>query len=136
MLRTVGQWAVDAADDAPLLAGLGLAVVATVKLVVAVVPVLATRGVVRLPRRLWRPLAWLAATVLTAYGALNCVVAWLVLSGALNPAGGYDRDAMIGHGYLWDPLFLVWGLLLGASLFTSRRADDATVRRPPRSPAR
>lgn len=131
LLSTVGQWAVNAADDAPLASGLVLGAVATVKLVVAVVPVLATRGTVRLPRRLWRPISWLAATVLTAYGALNSVVAWLVLSGVMEPAGGYDREAMIGHAYLWDPLFLLWGLLLGAGLFVSRRDSAA-----PTSPAR
>lgn len=121
LLPTVGQWAVDAGNDAPLSAGLLLGGVAAVKAVVAVVPVLAVRGTVRLPPRVWRPLGCVAAVVLTAYGALNSVVAWLVLGGVVRTADGFDHDAMRGHGYLWDPLFLLWGLLLGSGLFASRR---------------
>ncbi len=37
----------------------------------------------------------------------------------LEPDGGYDRRAMIGHVFLWDPLFLVWGLLV-AGLYVTR----------------
>lgn len=115
LLRTVGQWAVDYARDAPVLSGLVLAVVAVVKAAVAVVPLASTR--VSLPHpRVWRSISWLVAVVLVGYGGLNSVVAWLVLGGVLRPGGGYDRQAMIGHGYLWDPLFLIWGLLLAGGL--------------------
>jgi len=37
----------------------------------------------------------------------NTVVAALVLAGGIDPDGGYDRRAMIGHAFLWDPLFLI-----------------------------
>jgi hypothetical protein len=50
-------------------------------------------------------------------GAVNSVAASLVLSGALQTNSPIDREAMIGHGYLWDPLFLAWGLLLAAGLY-------------------
>ncbi len=33
---------------------------------------------------------------------------------------------MIGHAYLWDPLFLAWGVALAIGLFASR-GRDATV---------
>ncbi len=53
LLRTVGQWAVDYAQDAPVVAGLVLAVVAAVKAAVAIVPLVSARR--RLPRpRVWR----------------------------------------------------------------------------------
>ncbi|WP_238009478.1 DUF3995 domain-containing protein [Dactylosporangium sp. AC04546] len=123
LLPTVGQWAVAYAREAPVTAGLLLIVVAAVKCAVAILPVLASRRKLARPA-VWRGLAWLAAIVLTGYGALNSVVAWLVLGGALRPEGGFERQAMIGHAYLWDPLFLVWGLLLGAGLLvgsTDRR---------------
>jgi hypothetical protein len=115
LLRTLGEWAVDNAREAPVAAGLLLATVAAVKCAVAIIPLLASKGLLPRPR-VWRGLAWLAAIVLTVYGAVNSVVGWLVLGGATRPEGGFDRQAMIGHAYLWDPLFLVWGLLLGAGL--------------------
>jgi len=122
LLPTVGQWAVGFARDEPVTAGLLLIVVAAVKCAVAIFPVAASQRKLARPRA-WRGLAWLAAIVLTAYGALNSLVAWLVLSGALRPEGGFDRQSMIGHAYLWDPLFLIWGLLLGAGLLAGRRGD-------------
>ena len=116
LLRTVGEWAVDSAREAPVAVGVFLTTVAAVKGAVAIIPVLASRSLLPGPR-VWRGLAWLAAIVLTGYGVVNSVVGWLVLGGAVTPEGGFDRQAMIGHAYLWDPLFLVWGLLLGAGLF-------------------
>ena len=117
LLPTVGQWAVTVAREAPVAAGLLLFAVAAVKCVVVVVPLMSSRRPLPRPGA-WRAFAWLAAIVLTGYGALNSIVAWLVLGGVLRPAGGFDRQAMLGHAYLWDPLFLVWGLLLGAGLLS------------------
>jgi Protein of unknown function (DUF3995) len=116
LLPTVGQWAVEYAREEPLAAGLLLIVIAAVKSAVAIIPLVASRRSVP-GQAVWRGLAWLAAIVLTGYGALNSVVAWLVLGSVLEPEGGFDRQAMVGHAYLWDPLFLVWGVLLGAGLF-------------------
>lgn len=121
LLPTVGEWAVVYAREAPLSAALVLLVVTAVKGVVALAPAIAVRRAVVLPRAWWL-LGWLAAVVLVGYGGVNTVVAWLVLGGAVESASGYDREAMIGHAFLWDPLFLVWGLLLGAGLWVSRRS--------------
>jgi hypothetical protein len=51
------------------------------------------------------------------------LVAGLVLAGAIDPDGGFDRQAMIGHALLWDPLFLLWGLLLAAGLGATRETE-------------
>jgi len=128
LLPTVGQWALDYARESPVAAGFLLIIVAAVKCAVAIFPVLASQGKLARPRA-WRGLAWLAAIVLTGYGTVNSIVAWLVLGDVLRPEGGYDRQSMIGHAYLWDPLFLVWGLLLGAGLFAGR----GDRRNPPRA---
>jgi hypothetical protein len=129
LLPTVGQWAVTAAREAPAAAALLLIIVAAVKCAVVIVPLMASRR--QLPRPgLFRALTWLAAIVLTGYGAFNSIVAWLVLGGALQSKGGFDRQAMIGHAYLWDPLFLVWGTLLGAGLLvgsSGRRKRASTL---------
>lgn len=71
--------------------------------------------------RLWRPLCWIGSGGLIAWGGANTVVANLVLTGVVTPDGGYHRPGMIGHGWLWDPLFLVWGVALAIGLWLSRR---------------
>ncbi len=93
--------------------------VAAVKAVFAVLPVwLASRG---WPWRLFsRLVCWLGAVVLAVWGGVNTVVGNLVLAGVVAPSGGFDRPGMIGHAWLWDPLFLAWGLLLAVGLLGTR----------------
>lgn len=100
-----------------------LAPVVAVKLVVAGAPYwLDRRG---WP---WRPAtrgaAWLAVAALIGWGGLSCVVAQLTLAGVLGD-GPIDRASMIGHAWLWDPLFVIWGGLLALGLRAgSRRAGS------------
>ncbi len=96
-----------------------LAPVGLVKLVAALAPVqLARRG---WPVRwLTRSACWLGALVLVGWGGANTVAGNLVLAAVIHPRDGYDRPGMIGHAYLWDPLFLAWGVALGFGLFVSR----------------
>jgi len=111
LIDTVGPWAVTLADTRPVVAGLGLTVVGVVKLAAAAVPLLLASG--RLPKPgIWRKLCQAGAWLLVLYGGLNIAVAWLVLGGVVTSSGGYDRNAMLGHAALWDPLFLLWGVLL------------------------
>ena len=78
--------------------------VALVKGVSAVAPLwLARRGWPL--RRLTRPVCWVGSVVLVAWGGANTVLANAVLLGAVRPDGGFDRAAMIGHAWIWDPLF-------------------------------
>lgn len=70
-------------------------------------------------RRLSRVMCWMGALVLMLWGGLNTVVGNLVLAGVIQPSGGFDRQGMIGHAYLWDPLFLLWGLALAFGLRAS-----------------
>ncbi len=118
LLDTVGQWAVDLADRSPAVSALGLGAVAVAKVAGAVLPVLAEIGRIG-RRRLWRGLAWTGGAVLVLYGGANTMVGWLVLGGVIEPEGGYDKRAMVGHAALWDPLFLLWGALLVAGLALS-----------------
>jgi hypothetical protein len=119
LLATVGQWAVAAAEQNPVRAGLLLGVVALVKVAGATIPVLVVHRRIS-ACRFWRAVSWLGAVGLVLYGGFNVVVASAVLSGLIRPEGGYDRAAMVGHAVLWDPLFLAWGLTLLASLWLSR----------------
>lgn len=115
LLDTVGEWAVELVEESPLEAGLLLGLIALVKATAAIVPVLVDRGRVPWPR-FWRVLCWVGGPLLVVYGALNVVVSIAVLTGLLEPDGGYDTAAMVGHAFLWDPLFLVWGAALVAWL--------------------
>ena len=114
LLETVGAWAVDLLDDSPVVAGAGLLLVAAVKLAGAWAPLLADQG--RLPgnRRAWRGLFWAGAGVLVVYGALNTMGAWIGIA-----IDGFTA-ARVGHAVLWDPLFLVWGVLLALGLRAGR----------------
>ena len=69
--------------------------------------------------RLWRAVGWVGGLLLFGYGLVNTAVSAAVLSGVIRPEGGYDPEAMKGHAYLWDPLFLVWGTALVLFLWLS-----------------
>jgi hypothetical protein len=65
-----------------------------------------------IPARLRMSVTAAAGTALTLYGALLTGAAALVETGAIHPSGGVDWTAMRWHLGLWDPWFLVWGILL------------------------
>lgn len=121
LLATVGQWAVQLSVEAPLKAGFTLGVVAVGKLLAASIPVGVAYG--RIPwRRFWRAVSWTGGLLLVVYGGVNTMISGAVLAGAIRPVGGYDLNAMIGHAWLWDPLFFIWGVSLTLSLWCSRRS--------------
>ncbi len=126
LLATVGQWAVDLSVERPLAAGITLGLVAAIKFLGAAVPVGVAYGRVPWPR-LWRGISWAGGLLLVAYGGVNTLVGLAVLAGAVRPEGGYDLDAMRGHAYLWDPLFLLWGTALVLSLWLSRQTSRAAA---------
>lgn len=119
LLDTVGPEAVRLSAEYPLLTGLGLGLVAAAKTAAAVVPATMANGRLR-REKLWRGLSWAGALLLVLYGGANTVVGNAVLAGLVSPDDGYDRPAMEGHSWLWDPLFLLWGLALLGYLLLSR----------------
>lgn len=125
LLATVGQWALELSHDAPLEAGIALSAVAIVKLLAAVIPVGVAYGRIPWPR-LWRAVSWAGGLLLVVYGGVNTVVSGAVLAGVVRPEGGYDVDAMIGHAWLWDPLFFAWGTALVLFLCYSRTHRTST----------
>ncbi|OYN98446.1 hypothetical protein CGZ95_13955 [Enemella evansiae] len=118
LLETIGARLVEAFEGRRWL----LLIVAAVKLGFAVVPfVWARRG---WPRHwIWRVGCYgcyLGAVILVLWGGANTVIGQLVLAGVIRPDGGYDRAAMIGHAWLWDPLFVIWGVALLVGLLRLR----------------
>lgn len=118
LAETVGQWALDWYRSAPASAMAVLLVIAGVKAVVALGPLINEHR--PLPGyRWWRVPGWLGGAVLLLYGAANAVGAWLVLARVVSTTSS-DRPALIGHAALWDPLFALWGALLLGGLTASR----------------
>ncbi len=93
---------------------------------VGVVKLLAALGPLALARSAWparrvsRLVCWLGALLLIVWGGLNTVVAHVVLTGVITTDSGFDRPGMVGHAYLWDPLFLAWGVAVAIGLWVSR----------------
>ena len=63
-----------------------------------------------------RLLAWAEGAVLTLYGFVFTSAGLLVQQGVIHPGRAADRRALVWHTYLWDPWFLVWGLLVVIAL--------------------
>lgn len=99
-----------------------MGLVAAAKLLGATIPIGVAYGRVPWPR-FWRGISWTGGLLLVANGGVNTIVALAVLAGGIRTEGGYDADAMMGHAYLWDPLFLLWGGALVLSLWLSRRSS-------------
>ncbi|MEY8567275.1 DUF3995 domain-containing protein [Corynebacteriaceae bacterium 7-707] len=121
LVGTLGEELVDLwRRHAVLLVPVGL-----VKILAALAPLLLLTRVTgggrrRVLRRALRGVSWAGAAVLVAWGGLNTVTGNLVLGGVVVPDGGYDREGMIGHAWLWDPMFLLWGVALAAGLWGGR----------------
>lgn len=119
-MDSLGAWAPAWRAESPRLVAVALIGIFLVKAAAGLVPLLATRRLIPWPRW-WRALSWAGASVLTLYGAANVVVGGLALSGIIDgPAGESARTALTGHVLLWDPLFLLWGLLLASGLAVTR----------------
>ncbi|HEY7342094.1 MAG TPA: DUF3995 domain-containing protein [Ktedonobacterales bacterium] len=69
------------------------------------------------PWLLWLPprwklaLAWVGGAALALYGGVNLVVEWLIVSGAIHIAGVAVTDGIRWHARLWDPWWLLGGIL-------------------------
>ena len=104
---------------------------AVLKIIGAIVPLAAAGVTPGQATTAWmrqmRVLAWLEAAILTVYGLALTGAGLLVQSGAIVSAAGADHRALAWHAYLWDPWFLLWGVLVTASLVRSRQPRAARV---------
>jgi hypothetical protein len=87
----------------------------------------------RLPRRLLQRTALGAGALLAVYGGVLTAVGAVALTGALGEPA--DPHALRWHVALWDPWFLLWGLLLLGAALLSRAAGRRSGGRGP-GPAR
>lgn len=70
-----------------------------------------------------RALAWAAAVILSLYGGVLSIAGWLLQLGVIAAATHADHRALRWHAFLWDPWFLVWGLLLAVALAGPTRPE-------------
>jgi hypothetical protein len=98
----------------------GLALVVVLKLAVAGLALaLAHPPAGRRLQRLVGTTALLTGSVLTLYGGVLVAVGALALTGVLGEPA--DPTALRWHVLLWDPWFLLWGLLLVVAAISRRR---------------
>lgn len=95
------------------------------KIAAAVLPVLALRRMALTTRdRIVSVLAWTAATFLTVYGLLQTAVAQLLSADVIHAPATVDDRRLAWQAFVWDPWFLIWGLLAVAALLHGRRRRD------------
>lgn len=93
------------------------------KVVGALVPALACLPAGRSTgRRGLRVCAWAEGAVITLYGFVLTSVELTAEVGMIHPGKITDRRALAWHAYLWDPWFLIWGLLVIVALLLTRSA--------------
>jgi hypothetical protein len=71
-------------------------------------------------RLIARRAAWAAAAILVIYGGVLTVTGLLVQADVLHESVNGDQKAQRWHAFVWDPWFLVWGLVLMTALARSR----------------
>ena len=129
LLDTVGGSIARWGRDGGMGVRLALAGIVVLKLVAAWLPARAGRQ--PCPRWL-RRLAWLEAAILTVYGGVLTGTGLAVQAGLVNAGAHADWKALDWHAYLWDPWFLIVGLLVWVALHRTRSVEpQGSLVRPP-----
>jgi len=134
-----GRWLLDTLDpriqDQALAgnAGVYFAVwaAAVLKVFAALLPLLALRGLAdpRWHRTVWF-LAWAAAVILTGYGLMQTTIGLLAQAGVIHAPAPANARALAWGAYVWDPWFLIWGLLAGGALLRGRHHPTGVTNWP------
>lgn len=119
LLDTVGgsiaRWGRDGGAEVRL----ALALIVVLKLIAAWLP---ARAVGEACPRTLRRLAWLEAAILTVYGGVLTGAGLAVQAGVVGGGADANWKALDWHAYLWDPWFLLVGLLVWGALRRTRSA--------------
>lgn len=95
--------------------------VAALKALFALLPLLYL--LMRQRLRKARIILGIGALVLVLWGGINTVTANLNFFGVLN--SGAEGNELIGHAFVWDPLFFIWGMAVVVFLVSTRKLKDA-----------
>lgn len=127
---TLGPALVAMADD-PWFVALGLWGVGLVKAIGGLVALALVQPWGRaIPRRLLIALAWAGGAVALLYGAALFVQHGLMLAGVLPIPAGLGRTAARWHLALWDPWWMLGGLLFIFTAWWAGRARYSSEDRP------
>lgn len=86
-----------------------------------------------IPHRLLRVAIWTAGVLLTLYGGANLIQHALMATGIIDTPAGLGETAVRWHLALWDPIWLVGGVLFVATAWLSRGvAEFSPAARGPR----
>lgn len=87
----------------------------------------------RIPRRLLIVTGWVVTALMAAYEGLGSLVQHaLMVAGVIDTPAGLGATSARWHLILWDPWWLLGGLLLGAATWTFQRASRDPARAAPR----
>ncbi len=128
LLSTVGASLARPGGQGPVVV-VGVWAAVVLKLLAALVPLVVVRAVFEGSwARRAVVLAWVETAVLVVYGFAWSATEILVEIFSSPPAS--ERRAYAWHAYLWDPWFLLWGLLAAAALLRRRSGARAGSHRP------
>lgn len=130
-IETIGQWAIDSRTSHPLLITAALIALGMVKVAAGVIPYIASIGRF-FWRTFWRTISAAGSLVLIAWGGANVVVGGAALLGLVaGPETAENRHALMMHVFLWDMVFLLWGIFLLVGLWaTSPRRNRRRITAP------
>lgn len=104
------------------------------KLLLAGVAIALVHPLPRVPNGAVRGVAWAGAVILVVYGFAQTLGVGLMYLGVLEPGDGLTERALLWRLLLWEPWFLVCGVLLGtATWLQGRRGRSPRRLRGPRA---
>ena len=72
---------------------------------------------------IWKlALAWIGGAGLALYGGVNLIVEWLVIGGVIQMNGLEVTEGIRWHAWLWDPWWLLGGVLFLLAAWRYRRS--------------
>ena len=67
----------------------------------------------------------LGGLILLLWGGINTVTANLNFFGVMDAGADTARNELIGHAFVWDPLFFIWGMAVIVFLISTRQLKRA-----------
>lgn len=102
-LKSVGQWAITLNANYGIWVNLALVVVAMFKAFVTLLPLTLLDHY----HKVVYFISFVMAIFLILYGGLNTIIGWLKVLGIIENFNFYTT---FGQAFVWDPLFLLWGI--------------------------
>lgn len=113
-LATVGHWTIEFKQNYGIKFLIVLLFVGLLKLTATWTPIILTFK----ENKLINIVSYMGGIFLIVYGGMNTISGWLKLLGVISVD---FKLSVIGQSFIWDPLFLLWGLGLLIFLKSNRK---------------